>query len=148
MYWVWIFGNDLSKINVIIVPLLLGVPSHIATKDNTSKICILKTCDWMEYTRKTGITHPSIFDFYFPPFSFTCHQSFTVANLTICFFLLKNLRYFKAYNTNKVCSMKNHICENLMYLNIFCRRKRMVKIATVKVWWQVNENGGTEVVCL
>ena len=59
------------------------------------------------------------------------------------FFLLKNLRYFNVYNTNEVCSIKNHICENLMYLKIFCRKKRMVKIATVKIRWQVNENGGS-----
>ena len=48
---------------------------------------------------------------YFPPFSFTCHQPFTVADLTSCFFLLENLRYFKVYNINQVCSMKNQICE-------------------------------------
>jgi len=49
------------------------------------------------------------------------------------FFLLKYLRYFNIYNTNE-CSIKNYICENLMYLKIFFRKKNIVKIATVKVW--------------
>jgi hypothetical protein len=57
---------------------------------------------------------------YFPPFSFTCHQLCTIANLIICFFLLKNLGYFHVYNPYEVRSIKNHIRENLMYLKIFC----------------------------
>ena len=60
------------------------------------------------------------------------------------FFLLKNLRYFNVYNTNEVCSMKNHICENMMYLKIFYRKNIWsIKIAIVKVRWQVNKNGGS-----
>jgi hypothetical protein len=57
--------------------------------------------------------------YYFPPFRLLVTNFFTVANLTIYFFLLKNLRYFKAYNTNEVCLTRNHICENLMYLKFF-----------------------------
>jgi hypothetical protein len=72
---------------------------------------------------EAAITVTYLYSIGTSPVSFTCHQSFTVANLIICLFLLKNLRYFNVYNTNEVCSIKNHIYENLMYLKIFCRKK-------------------------
>ena len=55
------------------------------------------------------------------------HLSSVLGNSDYLFFLLKNLRYFNVYNTNEVCSIKNYICENLMYL------KLDVKIATIKI---------------
>ena len=64
---------------------------------------------------------PTVFVYSSPTF-------FTIADLTSLFFLLKNLRYFKVYNINQVCKMKNHICENLMYLKIFCRKNAWSKL--------------------
>jgi hypothetical protein len=82
------------------------------------------------------------------PFSFTCHRSFTVTNLIICFFLLKTLRYFNVYNPYEVCWIKKLYTRKLdVSKKIFCRKKRMIKIATVKVRWHVNENGGSNMKC-
>jgi hypothetical protein len=74
---------------------------------------LLQSCCWFQLVMCLVL---QTVNFYFSLFSFTCQQLFAIVNLTICFFLLKNLRYFNVYHTNEVYSIKNHICENLMYL--------------------------------
>ena len=77
-----------------------------------------------------------------PPFSFTCHWIFTVAILTIRFFLQKIFRYIKFSHIWFFILHTWLMLYTLKYLRFSRRKKQLVKSVTVKGWWQVNENGG------